>query len=187
MNRDGPAIEVASPSGFGQLGTQTRPVIRHVPARRSFPDLAQPTVTQLPAPHRRPPAPPRSRRVRPKTYSVAVYLVVAVVLLQVAMLISVFWLRAMVVSVGVHPPQAQAGTVRVSSPYPVPHSDRTSGPEIPSLPGLETTIGHAARLQVPGSSDKLAQIGTLNEDAQSYLHQNDFPTAADILLKAEDH
>jgi hypothetical protein len=39
---------------------------------------------------------------------------------------------------------------------------------------------------VPGASDELAQISTLNEEAQIFLHQNDFPSASDLLLKAED-
>ncbi len=37
-----------------------------------------------------------------------------------------------------------------------------------------------------GVSDKLAQIGTLNEEAQVFLKQNDFPSASDLLVRAED-
>jgi len=129
------------------------------------------------------------KRVRPKTYSVAVYLVGAVILLQVVMLISVFWLRAMVVSVNVNPPSAQAnntGAPNLIGPVPPQPSGTPSNPGPPRLPGLETTAAHPALLQVPGVSDKLAQIGTLNEEAQVFLHQNDFQSASDLLVKAED-
>jgi len=120
--------------------------------------------------------------VRPKTYSVAVYLVGAVILLQVGMLISVFWLRAMVVSVNVNPPNAQANNSGTPSTTPQP-GGTANNPGLPRLPGLETTAAH---LRVPGASDTLAQIGTLNEEAQVFLRQNDFQSASDLLLKAED-
>jgi len=51
---------------------------------------------------------------------------------------------------------------------------------------LETTVAHPALLQVPSGSDKLAQIGTLNEEAQVFLRQNDFQSASDLLVRAED-
>jgi tetratricopeptide (TPR) repeat protein len=54
------------------------------------------------------------------------------------------------------------------------------------LPSLATTAIHPALLKVPGVSDKLAQIGTLNEEAQVFLKQNDFQSASDILIRAED-
>ena len=53
-------------------------------------------------------------------------------------------------------------------------------------PSLEATVAHPALLRVPGVSDKLAQIGTLNEEAQVFLQQNDYSSASDILVKAED-
>ena len=148
------------------------------------------SVTQLPSPQRRSPAPQRTKRLRPKTYSVAVYLVGAVILLQVVMLISVFWLRAMVVSVNVKPPNAQANTSG-TSPHPTgpvtPHPGGTANPpDFPSLPGLAMTAAHPALLRVPGVSDKLEQIGTLNEEAQVFLSQNDFQSASDLLVRAED-
>ena len=83
-------------------------------------------MTQLPSPQRSSPVPQHVKRLRPKTYSVAVYLVGAIIVLQVAMLISVFWLRAMVVSVNVNLPNAQAGTSGTAGnpgmPFPRPTS-----------------------------------------------------------------
>jgi hypothetical protein len=146
-------------------------------------------VTQLPSPQRRSPAPQHVKRVRPKTYSVAVYLVVAVILLQVVMLISVFWLRAMVVSVNVNLPNAQgitSGNPNPSAPATPQPGGPGNIPGMPRLPGLETTAVQTALLHVPGVSDQLAQIGTLNEEAQVFLRQNDYPSASDLLVRAED-
>ena len=142
-------------------------------------------MTQLPPSQRRFPAPHHAtKRLRPKTYSVAVYLVVAIIVLQVVMLISVFWLRAMVVSVDVHLPKA---SLTGAPPQPKPSKPPPPvRPEFPSLPGLETTAVRTGLLHVPGATDELAQIDTLNEEAQVFLHQNDFQSALDILVRAED-
>ena len=143
-------------------------------------------MTQLPPNQRRYPVPEHVKRVRPKTYSVAVYLVGAILLLQVGMLISVFWLRAMVVSVSVRPPNAQ-GNISGNPNLTVPNAQHPGNvPDMPVLPGLETSPGHLALLKVPGVTDKLAQIGTLNEEAQVFLKQNDYSSASDILVRAED-
>jgi tetratricopeptide (TPR) repeat protein len=117
--------------------------------------------------------------VRPKTYSVAVYLVGAVILLQIVMLISVFWLRAMVVTVNVNFPNA-SGTP--NGPGATQPGGAAYNPGVPRLPSLETS----GLLRVPAASDELAQVGTLNEEAQVFLRQNDFQSASDILIKAED-
>jgi len=141
-------------------------------------------VTQLPSPHRRFPTTRHVKRVRPKTYSVAVYLVVGVLLLQVVMLISVFWLRAMVVSVNVRPPnaQAKAGAPTLIGPVAPQPGETANNLSVPRLPSLTPS----GLLQVPGVADKLAQIGTLNEEAQVFLRQNDYQSASDLLAKAED-
>jgi len=125
--------------------------------------------------------------VRPKTYSVAVYLVVAVILLQIVMLISVFWLRAMVVSVNVNLPRAltgNSGTPNPTGPATPGGPGNISG--IPRLPSLETSAVQTALLHVPSAFDERSQIGTLNEEAQVFLRQNDYPSALDLLVKAED-
>jgi tetratricopeptide (TPR) repeat protein len=148
-------------------------------------------VTQLPSPQRRHPAPHQTKRLRPKTYSVAVYLVGAVILLEVAMFVLVFWLRAMVVSVDVHLPKGAANSpvTQTIAPPPAPTqhlSTPHNNPEFPVLPGLETTVVHPALLQVPTATDERTQIGTLNEEAKVFLGQNDYQSATDLLVKAED-
>ena len=123
------------------------------------------------------------KRVRPKTYSVAVYLVGAIIVLQVAMLISVFWLRAMVVSVNVRAPKPRLTTVFPEAP---PSPAPSKGPEMPRLPGLTATATEPALLKVPTLSDKVGQVSTLNDEAQILLHQNDLKHAAIVLREAED-
>jgi len=124
------------------------------------------------------------------TYSVAVYLVGAVILLQVVMLISVFWLRAMVVSVSILPPKGVASKSVVPAPAPVvitpPVILKPKVPELPSLPSIESTTTSPALLSVPTLSDELAQIGNLNDEAQIFQHHNDLDTAVQTLVKAED-
>jgi hypothetical protein len=132
--------------------------------------------------------------LRPKTYSVAVYLVIAVVILQIGMFISVFWLRAMIVSVKVSLPKAHITTSQAlstaSRPPPLigPTLPDSSLPRLnlPSLPSLATSVPHPALLSVPGINDELEQIGNLNDEAQDFLHQHALESAVDTLLKAED-
>jgi hypothetical protein len=133
-------------------------------------------VTENPDPHRLP-GTPRVKRLRPKTYSVAVYMVFGIVALQVVMLISVFWLRAMVVAVNVNPP----------SPAGNPASNATgTHPKVNAPDARLPSISPSALLKVPGATDELAQIETLNEEAQVFLHQNDYQSALDLLVRAED-
>ena len=128
--------------------------------------------------------------MRPKTYSVAVYIVVGIVLLQVVMLISVFWLRAMVVTVGVNLPIAQGGSTAMTynpTTPTLPHTGVTpQNPDMQVLPALETSPNRPGLLKVPDATDKLAQIGKLNEEAEVFLRQNDYSSAADLLIRAED-
>jgi hypothetical protein len=150
-------------------------------------------VTQLPSSYRHPRPLDPSKRIRPTTYTVAVYLVGAVFLLEVGMLISVFWLRAMVVSVNVQIPHGKVAVGRPSVPGVPPIGPIAPAvpraPALPNLPGLAattTTTAPAALLAVPATSDKLEQVGTLNEEAQVLLHQNDLKNAAQVLNNAED-
>jgi len=144
-------------------------------------------MTQLPQPQRRSSVPQHVKRVRPKTYSVAVYLVGLVVVLQVIMLISVFWLRAMVIHVNTKFPKAQNAQVTttqtVKSTIPV----KPEIPTIPNLPALQVNIpSAAARLSVPKASDQLEQVGILNDQALAFVKQHAFQSAIETLTKAEN-
>jgi hypothetical protein len=145
-------------------------------------------VTSLPSKHGKSPYPQTGKRLRPKTYSVAVYLVFAVAILQVVMVILAIWLRSMVVTVNTKLPPS-VGALKPSPTYhPVENpSSRPggAGPDFPALPSLATSP-HTGLLQVPGSSDELARVDTLNEEAQVFLKQNEYQSALDLLIRAED-
>ena len=129
------------------------------------------------------------KRVRPKTYSVAVYMVFAIAALEVIMLISIFWLRAMVVPVNTNPPKAKDGFA--VAPY-VPHAPHSN--EQPGVPAVDkqgvtllpSLVTHPGLLQVPTETDKQEQVSTFNEEANVFLRQNDYQSALDLLVKAED-
>jgi hypothetical protein len=136
------------------------------------------------------------KRVRPKTYTVAIYLVAAIGLLEVGMFISIFWLRAMVVSVNVQVPKGKALAGTAGNPGnpnevigPITPSAVITPkklPELPNLPALGPKTAPMALLRVPDASDKLEKVDTLNEEAQVLLHQNDLKNAAQVLNTAED-
>jgi hypothetical protein len=130
------------------------------------------------------------KRLRPKTYSVAVYMVLAVALLELIMLVSVFWLRAMVVSVNTALPKAHGGSATYV-PVPTPRPTKPTNPTVDSngvarLPSLTTESAHLALLPVPSASDRQEQVLTLNQEAHVFLRQNDYQSALDLLVKAED-
>jgi len=116
----------------------------------------------------------------------------AVIVFQVIMVISVFWLRAMIVPVNFKIPKASfklgptplAPTTPPILPNPTPGPAKP--PELPSLPSLATTMPHPALLTVPTVSDKIEQIGNLNDQAQMSMRQNDLKSGLDLLIKAED-
>lgn len=146
-------------------------------------------MTQLPPPHHhRHTVHPRAKRLRPKTYSVAVYLVVTIVILQVLMLISVFYLRAMVIPIKVISPKPKnvAGATQTA---PAPQQ---VGPPAPKPDVLMPTLRPLAmspdgpRLSVPSPSDDLEQITTLNAEAELFLKQHAPESAVVTLTKAED-
>jgi hypothetical protein len=85
----------------------------------------------------------------------------------------------MVVSVNVRLPNAAAGNPATNA---MPGAKPKPKPADTRLP----SISPSARLKVPGATDELAQIETLNEEAQVFLHQNDYPSALDLLIRAED-
>jgi hypothetical protein len=149
-------------------------------------------VTQLPSPHRYPLPPVYGKRVRPKTYTVAVYLVVAVILLQAGMLVSVFWLRAIVVPVNVQVPKGKPGQMAEEPALgPLAPNALATAPHLPPMPNLPSLSltpknGQLALLKVPEASDTRSRVDTLNDEAAVLLHQNDLKNAAQVLNDAED-
>ena len=110
------------------------------------------------------------------------------------MVISVFWLRAMVVPVNFKPPVAVApkpGTPATQQTSVVPTRINPGltapvPPNAPNLPSLTMAMARPALLSVPNVSDKLEQVSSLNDQAKVFQRQNDLKSAMDTLVKAED-
>jgi hypothetical protein len=126
-----------------------------------------------------------STRLRPKTYSVAVYVIAAVILLQIVMVISIFWLRAMIVPVNFHVPKPQAAPLAATTKPPVPLPPVNPAPAPGELPNLSMPGQHTL-LTIPSASDKRVQIPNLLAEAQLLRSQNDLKGALALLIKAED-
>jgi hypothetical protein len=111
-------------------------------------------------------------------------MVILVVALQGVMLISVFWLRAMVVHVNVKFPKPQGP--QTTTTQTVKPAEPAPPPDLPSLPGLTMNSPHSALLTVPKASDQLQQIGVLNDQAQAFLKQHALQSAIETLNQAEN-
>jgi hypothetical protein len=126
-----------------------------------------------------------SIRLRPKTYSAAVYVLAGVIILQIVAVISIFWLRAMVVPVNFQVPKPHAApapvVVKPTAP-PLTPSPRLGPGELANLP----SIGHPTLLTLPTADDKRTQLRNLLDEAQMLRRQDDLKNAVAALIKAED-
>ena len=102
--------------------------------------------------------PLNSLRVRPTTYTVAVYVLAVVLLFEVVMVISVFWLRSMVVPVNFQVPR---GFATVAS-KPVPFIPPILPPDVPNL----AVSGKRTLLSLPSANDKQTQMGNFLDQAR---------------------
>jgi hypothetical protein len=142
-------------------------------------------VTRLPSSPQRPQPRQNSTRLRPKTYSIAVYVIAAILLLQVVMVISVFWLRAMVVPVNFTRPTSQHATSTVVVKPATPNLNPAPVPGPGEMPNLAAP-GRQTLLALPTATDKRTQIGNLLDEAQMLRRQNDLKNAVATLIRAED-
>lgn len=80
------------------------------------------------------PVPKRNKRVRPKTYSFAVYIVVALLLIEVVALFSIFHFRRVVINISTQAPPILAQNETVLAPVAIEDSSATSGGLDPLMP-----------------------------------------------------
>jgi len=137
--------------------------------------VAQPEIS--------PPQSAASKRLRPKTYILAVYITLAVALIQVMVLVSIFWLRHKV-KIDTRSPAPAMGHDLI----PVPPALSMPGAAAPAPPApapitLEPTLG-AARLSVP--VDPMQRIADLDREAYGYMQQGEYDLARVALLEAEN-
>jgi hypothetical protein len=146
-----------------------------------------PLVTRLPptSPH---PYTYASSRVWPRTYTVALYILAGVLLLQVTMVISVFWLRAAIVPVNFSPPKAHATPLNTTAAVPA-----NAPPELPDL----AVSANRMLLALPSANDTQSQIANLLDRARTFrsnagtatdpaVFDNDRKEELITLLQAED-
>jgi hypothetical protein len=127
-------------------------------------------------------------RVRPRTFTVAVYILGAVLLLQVVMVISVFWLRAAIVPVNFLRPKARpvapvaATAAPVVSPADMPNLAVSSRRTLLALPTASD-----AQTQIANVMDRAAQMREHAAQPESdEARRNDLHEALNIMLQAED-
>ncbi|PAW78297.1 MAG: hypothetical protein B9S32_07125 [Verrucomicrobia bacterium Tous-C9LFEB] len=139
-----------------------------------------------------------AKRLRPKTYSIALYLAGLVLLVQVAAIFLVFYFRRVVTIDTSAPPlpnQAQvAQTPERPTPAPaVPSAPSASAPvqaatppaPTPAAPARITPVPTPGRLAVAATEDPAQRVKALNEEAERFQTQGDLRLAALALFKAE--
>lgn len=115
--------------------------------------------------------------MRPGTYTAAVYVLGAVIVLEAASVISVFWMRAMVVPVNFTVPKPHAPALTTTTAQPPGKNGELPNLTISNRPGL---------LALPTASDQETQISNLLDQAKMLTQQNDLKGALDVDIQAED-
>jgi len=125
-----------------------------------------------------------SKRLRPKTYILALYITLAVALIQVGVLGSIFWLRHKV-KIDTRSPAPAFGhdLILPRAAAPAPGTGAPAAPELPAPITLQPTLG-AARLPVP--VDTVQEIADLDQKAYGYMQQGEYDLAWVALLQAEN-
>jgi tetratricopeptide (TPR) repeat protein len=140
------------------------------------------------------PTPRSEKRVRTRTYSIGLYLVVFVILLQISAVVSVFWLRR-AVQVDLEAPRLRATSVVAlpAPPLPPPPADpippTTPAPVKPARPQPESQVLQpqaSGRLDLAAALDPQARILALNIEARRFQSEGDADLARAALLEAEN-
>lgn len=141
-----------------------------------------PIVTRLPPSPILPQPRQNTARLRPATYTAAVYILATVLVLELAMVVSVFWMRAMVVPINFTVPKRQAAvTTTTSTPSATPAPTTNSG-ELQNL----NVSSNRGLLALPSANDSQTQIGNFLDQAKLLRQQNDLKGALTVLIQAED-
>ncbi len=135
-------------------------------------------MTRLPPSSSRPPAPLNSLRVRPTTYTVAVYFLGFILLLEFVMVLSVFWLRALVVPINFEIPRSHAPT----APAPATAAQSLAPADVPNL----AVSGRRTLLALPAATDQQSQVSNLLDQARLLRSQGDLKGAINAMNQAED-
>lgn len=139
-------------------------------------------------------APSTEKRVRTRTYSIGLYLVVFVILLQISAVVSVFWLRR-AVQVDMDAPRLRAtSVVALPLPPPLPPPADPVPPATPPTDKPVTPVPESqvlqpqapGRLDLAAALDPQARILALNIEARRFQSEGDADLARAALLEAEN-
>jgi hypothetical protein len=122
--------------------------------------------------------PQNNLRVRPTTYTVAVYILGFVMVLEFVMVLSVFWLRALVVPINFEIPRSHAAP----TPAPATAVRPLTPPDVPNL----AVSGRRTLLALPTANDKQTQIGAMLDQARLLRRQGDLKGSIVTMNQAED-
>ncbi len=127
-----------------------------------------------------------AKRLRPKTYSIALYLVGFVLLAQLVALISVFYFRR-VVNIDLSAPPLQPINPPVVAVTDTPSQPVAPAPIQPVTPPDRITpvVPNPGRLAVNSVQDVAQRVKALNEESARFQLQGDMRLAALALFKAE--
>jgi tetratricopeptide (TPR) repeat protein len=119
------------------------------------------------------------KRLRPKTYSVAVYIVGIFIVLQVVFLASVFWFRQTVRI------ESQGVAAQVSDPHVSMLMEAVSaGTDLARDVGNLPPPQIPGRLSLPKEDETEKRVNALNEDARRFRRENNFDLSEAALQKA---
>jgi len=129
-----------------------------------------------------------AKRLRPKTYSIGIYLVIFTFLAEVIALVSIPYFRRISVRVETAPPAAVASDSGSSViPSIIPHKISSLSEPIPTLrPVAPLRSGRLNVNTVAAPVDNRQTIMALNDEASRFRRQGEYKLAAAALHKAED-
>ncbi|WP_157895050.1 hypothetical protein [Verrucomicrobium sp. GAS474] len=123
----------------------------------------------------------QTKRVRPKTYKVAIYLVLAVFVVQAAFFFTIPWFRHQI-AIDTRSPEVQRERQKIeNSPAPAPATPPPATPAVPLNP-LKPSLG-PARIAVP--VDPALRVDELVREGYNYMQQGETDLARSALLEAE--
>jgi tetratricopeptide (TPR) repeat protein len=128
------------------------------------------------------------KRLRPKTYAIAVYLVGLFIILQLLALGLAFWFRQQVIIEKEAPLLREEQVAVVAAMDPPPAAEMETEVGEPAKPSPEENVSAfdsglpEGRLAVPAGGTVDQQVAQLNEDARLFRRQGDF-SMAEVALK----
>lgn len=124
----------------------------------------------------------RVKRVKPKTYSLALILVALFILLQIIAIASIFWLRQAVVTIDTLAPEPTAPAH--IDPLRMTPSHLREAASQQTEEKIEAWVQPSGRLDIQKLTRKQKRIAALYKDAEKLTEQKQLGSAKSVLVKA---